>query len=113
HLVIAELQKTTGLDILPVQYRGEAPMFTDLGGSSIDGAIGSVVSGLNLIQTGKARAIAITRKRSAKLPGVGTFTEQGIDSRVFSLTGFVGCAAPAGTQRPVLNCLSELLVAAG
>lgn len=113
HIIVAELNKLYGLDIVAVHYRGEAPMFTDLSAETVDGAIGSALPALNVIQTGKARAIAITRKRNTKLPGVATFMEQGVTSRAFDLTGFVGCAAPAGTPRPVLNRLSELIVAAG
>jgi tripartite-type tricarboxylate transporter receptor subunit TctC len=41
HIAIAELNKQYGLNIEPVHYRGEAPMWTDLAGQSIDGAIGS------------------------------------------------------------------------
>jgi tripartite-type tricarboxylate transporter receptor subunit TctC len=113
HIAVAELNKQYGLKIEPVHYRGEAPMWTDLGAGSIDGAIGSMNAASNILQTGKGRAVALSRKRSPKLPGVGTFEEQGAVSRAFSLTGFQSCAAPAGTPKPILHRLSELLVAAG
>jgi tripartite-type tricarboxylate transporter receptor subunit TctC len=113
HIAVAELNKQYGLKIEPVHYRGEAPMWTDLGAGSIDGAIGSMNAASNILQTGKGKAVALSRKRSPKLPGVGTFEEQGAVSRAFSLTGFQCCAAPAGTPKPILNRLSELLVAAG
>jgi tripartite-type tricarboxylate transporter receptor subunit TctC len=113
HIAVAELNKQYGLKIEPVHYRGEAPMWTDLGSGSIDAAIGSTGAATNILQTGKGKAIAISRKRSPKLPGVGTYEEQGAVSRAFSLTGFQCCAAPAGTPKAVLNRLSELLVAAG
>jgi tripartite-type tricarboxylate transporter receptor subunit TctC len=113
HIAVAELNKQYGLKIEPVHYRGEAPMWTDLGAGSIDAAIGSTGAATNILQVGKGRAIAISRKRSPKLPGVGTYEEQGAVSRAFSLTGFQCCAAPAGTPKAVLNRLSDLLVAAG
>ena len=113
HIAVAELNKQYGLKIEPVHYRGEAPMWTDLGGASIDGAIGSTGAATNILQTGKGKAVAISRKRSPKLPGVGTFEEQGAVSRAFSLTGFQCCAAPSGTPKAILTRLSELLVAAG
>jgi tripartite-type tricarboxylate transporter receptor subunit TctC len=113
HIAVAELNKQYGLKIEPVHYRGEAPMWTDLGAGSIDGAIGSMNAAANILQTGKGKAVALSRKRSPKLPGVGTFEEQGAVSRAFSLTGFQCCAAPSGTPRAVLTRLSELLVAAG
>jgi tripartite-type tricarboxylate transporter receptor subunit TctC len=113
HIAVAELNKQYGLKMEPVHYRGEAPMWTDLGAGSIDGAIGSMNAATNILQAGKGKAVALSRKRSAKLPGVATFEEQGAVSRAFSLTGFQCCAAPAGTPKAVLNRLSELLVAAG
>jgi len=113
HIAVAELNKQYGLRIEPVHYRGEAPMWTDLGAGSIDGAIGSMNAASNILQAGKGKAVALSRKRSPKLPGVGTFEEQGAVSRAFSLTGFQCCAAPAGTPKAVLDRLSELLVAAG
>ena len=36
HIAVAELNKQYGLKIEPVHYRGEAPMWTDLGGGSIE-----------------------------------------------------------------------------
>lgn len=113
HIAVAELNKQYGLKMEPVHYRGEAPMWQDLGGGSIDAAIGSTGAATNILQAGKGRAIAMSRKRSPKLPGVATYEEQGAVSRAFSLTGFQCCAAPAGTPAAVLNRLSELLVAAG
>jgi tripartite-type tricarboxylate transporter receptor subunit TctC len=113
HIAVAELNKQYGLKVEPVHYRGEAPMWTDLGAGSIDGAIGSMNAATNILQAGKGKAVAMSRKRSPKLPGVGTFEEQGAVSRAFSLTGFQCCAAPAGTPKAVLSRLSELLVAAG
>ena len=88
-------------------------MWTDLGAGTIDGAIGSTGAATNILHTGRGKAVAISRKRSSKLPGVATFDEQGAVSRAFSLTGFRCCAAPAGTPKAVLSRLSELLVAAG
>lgn len=113
HIAVAELNKQYGLKIEPVHYRGEAPMWTDLGGGSLDGAIGSTSAAVNLLQAGKGAAVAVSRKRTSKLPGVGTFAEQGATSRAFTLTGFQCCVAPAGTPPAVLRRLSELLVAGG
>lgn len=112
HIVIAELNKQYGLKMEPVHYRGEAPMWQDLAGQSIDAGIGSYAAASPLIQAGKARPVAVSRRRISALPDVGTFLEQGATSRAYQLLTFQGCAAPANTPPAVLSRLSELFVAA-
>jgi tripartite-type tricarboxylate transporter receptor subunit TctC len=113
HMVVAELNKEYGLNAEAVHYKGEAPMWTDLGGGTIDAATGSYGAALPILQSGRGRAIAVSRKRIGKMPDVGTFSEQGATSRAYQLTGFQCCVAPIGTPQPVLRRLSELLVAGG
>lgn len=113
HIAIAELNKQYGLKMEAVHYRGEAPMWTDLAGQSIDAAIGAYSAAGAVLQTGKGQAIAVSRKPMSKLPGVKTFLEQGATSKAFQLTGFQCVAVPAGTPPEIVRKLSELLVAAG
>jgi tripartite-type tricarboxylate transporter receptor subunit TctC len=113
HIAIAELNKQYGLKLEPVHYRGESPMWTDLAGQSIDAAIGSYNGSLPVLQTGRGRAIAVSRKRMSVMPDVATFQEQGATSKAFQLTGFQCCAVPTGTPAEIVKKLSELLVAGG
>lgn len=113
HIAIAELNKQYGLKMEAVHYRGEAPMWTDVAGGSIDAGIGSFSAAQSVLQTGRGQAIAVSRKRMSTLPGVGTFLEQGATSKAFQLTGFQCCAVPAGTPDDIVKKLSGLLVAAG
>lgn len=113
HIVIAELNKQFGLKMEAVHYRGEAPMWSDLAGQSLDAGIGSYGAALPLIHTGKARPVAVSRRRMAALPDVATLQEQGATSRAHTLTTFQACAAPANTPPNILSRLSELFVAAG
>src|SRR5262249_46318227 len=99
--------------IEPVHYRGEAPMWTDLAGGFIDGANGSYGAALSVLQSGRGRAVAVSRKRMSTLPDVPSFAELGASSGLFRLTGFHGGAVPAGTSADVIQKLSKLLVAAG
>ena len=112
HVVINELNRQYGLKIEPVHYRGEAPMWTDLMGQSIDGGMGSFGAALPAIQSGKANAVAVTRRRLIALPEVATFAEQGVVSRANNLLTFQGCAAPAKTPPEIIAKLSALFVAA-
>ena len=113
HIAIAELNKQYGLKMEAVHYRGEAPMWTDLAGQTLDGGIGSYTAALGVLQTGRGRAIAVSRRRISVLPDVATFHEQGATSRAFGLTTFQACAVPAATPAEIVQKLSDLFVAAG
>jgi tripartite-type tricarboxylate transporter receptor subunit TctC len=113
HMAVAELNKQYGLKIEPVHYRGEAPMWADLAGQTLDGAIGSYGAAQAVLQGGRGQAVAVSRRRNPLLPDVGTFLEQGAVSKCFQLTGFQSCSVPAGTPPEVVKKISELLVEAG
>jgi len=113
HMAVAEMNKQYGLKMEAVHYRGEAPMWTDLAGGFIDGAHGSYSAALSVLQSGRGRAVAVSRKRMSTLPDVPSFAEQGTTSPIFKLTGFQCCAAPMGTPAAVIQKLSKLLVAGG
>lgn len=113
HMAIVEMNKLYGLKMEAVHYRGEAPMWTDLAGGFIDGAHGSYGAALSVLQSGRGRAVAVSRKRMSTLPDVPSFTEQGATARLFQLTGFQCCAVPAGTPPEIVQKLSKLLVAGG
>jgi len=113
HMAIAEMNKAYGLNMEAVHYRGEAPMWTDLAGGFIDGAHGSYGAALSVLQSGRGRAVAVSRKRMSVLPDVPSFAELGVKPRLFQLTGFQCCVVPAGTPQDIIQKLSKLLVAGG
>ena len=113
HMVILELNKQYGLKMEAVHYRGEAPMWSDLAGGSIDAGIGSYAASLSVLQSGKARAVAVSRRRIDALPDVATFREQGATSLAHTLLTFQGCVAPAKTPPEIVAKLSALFIAAG
>lgn len=113
HMAVAELNKQYGLKIEPVHYRGEAPMWADLAGQTLDGAIGSYGAASAVLQGGRGQAIAVSRRRNPLLPNVATFKEQGATSKCFELTGFQSCSVPVGTPQEIVKKISSLLVEAG
>jgi tripartite-type tricarboxylate transporter receptor subunit TctC len=113
HMAVVEMNKQYGLNIEPVHYRGEAPMWIDLAGGFIDGAHGSYSAGLSVLQSGRGRPVAVSRKRMSTLPDVPSFAEQGTTSPIFKLTGFQCCAVPKGTPAEIIQKLSGLLVDGG
>ena len=88
-------------------------MWQDLAGGSIDAGIGSYAAALPVLQTGKARAVAVSRRRIKDIPDVATFLEQGATSRAHTLLTFQGCVAPAKTPPEIVARLNALCIAAG
>jgi tripartite-type tricarboxylate transporter receptor subunit TctC len=112
HLTIMELNKQYGLNIEAVHYRGEAPMWTDVIGQTIDGGVGSVTGAQPVLQTGAGHAIAVPRKRLATMPEVKTFAEQGATSPLFGLMTYQCCAVPKATPPEIVERLSKLILQA-
>lgn len=107
-MVAQQLNKLYGLNVESVPYRGEAPMWQDVASGTITGAIGSVQAMLPHVQAGNVRPIGQpTNKRSPRLPDTPTFVEQGFTEPVFTIEGWLGMFAPAGTPQPILNQISD------
>lgn len=114
HIVVVELNKRYGLQMNAVHYRGESPMWQDFAAGVLQAAMGSYANAINAMEFGAGKAIAVpTTARNRKLPDVPTFIEQGLDSRVFALAGYVFLAGPAGMPSEIVERLSTLMVEAG
>jgi tripartite-type tricarboxylate transporter receptor subunit TctC len=114
HVAVAELNRVFGLSIEAVHYRGEAPMWIDVGSGAIHGGSGSYAAAAAVLQAGNGRAIAVpTTTRMKKLPDVATFLEQGVDAKAYQIQGWIGMFAPVGTPEPIVERLSTLCVEAG
>jgi tripartite-type tricarboxylate transporter receptor subunit TctC len=114
HIVVAELNKRYGLEMRAVHYRGETPMWQDFAAGVLQAAMGSYANAVNAMELGAGKAIAVqTTTRNRKLPDVATFIEQGLDSKVFALAGYIFLAGPIGMPREIVERLSDLMVEAG
>ena len=103
-----------GVNVVPVPYNGEAPMWLDVVAGRIDAGQGSVLALMPHLQSRRLRAIAVsTRKRSPLLPDVATFAEQGFTDPVFDVVGWLGMFAPAGTPREIVQRVSDLVQEGG
>lgn len=111
HILVAQLNEQFGLAMQAVHYRGEAPMWQDLAAGSIHAAIGAYRTGKGAIDSGAARAIAVTLEtRLSKLRDVPTFAEQGATAQSFRMQGFIAMAAPAGIAPGTAGRYSRLMV---
>jgi tripartite-type tricarboxylate transporter receptor subunit TctC len=97
--------KTNGLAIASVPYKGGMQAITDMMGGTIQLNIGTTSTLLPLIREGKIRAIAQWgTKREADLPDVPTMIESGFPG--LSLGFWTGLWAPAGTPAAVVDTLN-------
>ena len=112
HMTINELNKQYGLNIEPVHYRGEAPMWTGLAEGTLDLAMGSYTAAQSVLGSNNGAVFAVHSKKVAAIPEIKTLPEQGATSKFFTVSGFTGWALPKATPQPVVDRLSELCVAA-
>lgn len=112
HMTINELNKQYGLNIEPIHYRGEAPMWTGLAEGTLDVAMGSYTAAQSVLQSNRGVAFAVHSKKVDAIPNVKTLPEQGATSKFFTVSGFTGWALPKATPQPIVDRLAQLCVAA-
>jgi tripartite-type tricarboxylate transporter receptor subunit TctC len=112
HMTINELNKQYGLNIEPIHYRGEAPMWTGMLEGTLDVAMGSYTAAQSVLQSDRGTVFAVHSKKVDAIPTVKTLPEQGATSKFFTVSGFSGWAVPKATPQAVIDRLAELCVAA-
>ncbi len=112
HMTVNELNKQYGLNIEPIHYRGEAPMWTGLAEGTLDVAMGSYTAAQAVLQNNTGVVFAVHSKKVDAIPAVKTLPEQGATSKFFTVSGFSGWALPKATPQPIVEKLAELIVAA-
>jgi tripartite-type tricarboxylate transporter receptor subunit TctC len=110
HLAGQILKRDLGLPLEHVPYKGDVPAITDVQNGALDTTFSSPTSAKPRIASGAIKALAMTGpQRSASMPELATFTEQGVAN--VDLAIWVGAYAPAGTPRPVIDRLQRELKA--
>jgi len=113
HIFAQRLNEKYGLAIEVVTYKGEAPMWQDMGAGSLQAAMGSPQAMNALLVKQEVRPIvAPSRVRYVKLPDVLTSAEQGFDDPALTVRGWLALAAPAATPKEIVRRMSTLWVAA-
>lgn len=106
HVIGEVLMKNTGIKLLQVPYRGEAPALTAILAGEVDSAFVSV--GGAVAQSESSRILAIANPaRMKRYPDLPTFDEAGFP--VQGLSGFSGFFAPAALPKPIADRLSKEL----
>ena len=105
HLNFEMFQRTVGLSMTDIPFKGASVAINDLIGGHVDAMI--VSTGLIAAQSksGSLRALANAgNKRSALLPDVPTFREIGVAN--FYPSSWFALLAPAGTPQDVIQKLN-------
>jgi tripartite-type tricarboxylate transporter receptor subunit TctC len=98
----------TGIDMVHVPYRGDAPVATDVASGTLGVSFVSSNVAIPLIKAGKLRALAVpSRKRIAALPDVPTMAESGYPE--FDLQPSTGFFGPAQLDRKIVTQLSAAM----
>jgi tripartite-type tricarboxylate transporter receptor subunit TctC len=109
--VMGELFKMmTGVDMLHVPYRGTAPALNDLLGGQVQLYFSPTAQAIELIRTGKLRALAVTSStRSEALPAVPVV---GDIVPGYEASNWFGLGTPRNTHAEIINRLNEEINAA-
>ncbi|KNZ31877.1 MAG: hypothetical protein AD742_15220 [Methylibium sp. NZG] len=96
HFAGVILNKRAGLNMVHVPFNGTPPAVQNLVGGQVHGAFLPLLAVKPHLESGKVKVLAVTSpQRSPLMPGVPTFTEQGIaEMEIYIWSSIV---APAGT----------------
>ena len=96
---------SAGASFTHVPYKGGALALNDLVGGFVDIYVSTLPQVLQLVQSGQARALAVTSaRRTALLPDVPTLAEAGIPG--VDLWSWWGIVGPAGMPADIVNALN-------
>ncbi|KAI3594979.1 BUG/TctC family periplasmic protein [Cupriavidus sp. U2] len=103
-----ELFKTqTKTFMVHFPYRGSGPALTDLSGGTMQVMFDNLPSSMQLIKSGKLKALAVTSARpSPALPGVPTVA-QAANLPGFEASSWFGLLAPAGTPPEIIHRIQQ------
>jgi tripartite-type tricarboxylate transporter receptor subunit TctC len=105
HLGAEYLLQATKTDMVLVHYNGMGPALPDLLSGRVDLALSAFPAVRSHIESGKLKALAVTRtERSSLMPNLPTIAQAGVDG--FDVAGWVCLMAPAGTPPAVVAKLN-------
>ena len=111
HFAGVILNQRAGLDMVHVPFNGTPPAVQNLVGGQVQAAFLPMLAVKPHVDSGKVKLLAITTpQRSALIPSVPTFTEEGYpDMQIYIWSGF---SAPAGTPDALVQRIQAVLAKA-
>jgi tripartite-type tricarboxylate transporter receptor subunit TctC len=111
HLISEMLKIETGIDVVHVPYKGDAPLMPALLGGEIQFSFLTASAVLPNARANRLRALAVTgRARVGAAPDLPTMMEAGVPG--FEFESWIGLFAPAGTPPDILAAISAETVRA-
>ncbi|MGM4893184.1 Bug family tripartite tricarboxylate transporter substrate binding protein [Tardiphaga sp. 839_C3_N1_4] len=108
HITSELVQRSVGVKMTNVPYRGTSPLMTDLLGGQIDIVIDFMPTYVPLVTSGKVQALAVTTsQRAAQLPAVPTVQETGFKG--FEASAWYAMVAPTGTSPEIVTKLNSIV----
>lgn len=105
HLAMALLARETGIELVHVPFKGNAPAQTAMLAGEIQAMFISIPGPLPFLRAGKLKALAIAaERRSPVIADVPTFPEAGFPG--FRVEVWFGLLAPTGTPREIVQLLN-------
>jgi tripartite-type tricarboxylate transporter receptor subunit TctC len=109
HFAGESFKLATGIEALPVPYKGSSPSLAGVMGGEVQYTFDSVTASLPAVGSGRLKAIAITApSRSPLVPSVPTMGESGVPN--FVAGTWWGVLAPANTPKPIIDRLHTAII---
>jgi tripartite-type tricarboxylate transporter receptor subunit TctC len=110
HLFMEMFLKMVGAKAQHVPYRGSVPALTDVISGHIPFMIVDLAVAIPAINEGKVKALGVTSTSRIKaMPDLPTIAEAGVPG--YGGTPWFSVVAPAGTPRPIIDRLNQVLMA--
>jgi tripartite-type tricarboxylate transporter receptor subunit TctC len=106
HMSMELVKSMTGIDMVPVHYKGDGAAIVDVLGGHVQLFMASIGTLLPNVRSGKMRGLAVSSlKRSAMAPEFPTLDESGLKG--FEVLTWFGILAPAGTPPQIVDRLNK------
>ncbi len=109
HLSAEVFKLLLKVNVNHVPYKGGGPALTDLMGGHVEAMFATLPSAVNLVRSGKVRALLVTSDARARaLPDVPSAPQAGVPGLIVST--WSGVLAPAGTSRDIVLKLNAEII---
>ena len=110
HVLAESINRDSGGKIQAIQYKGEGPMWVDMGAGAITMAVGSYQAFATVRDKGVRPIATSGMVRSPKLPDLLTLTEQGMKAPIARLEGGLSLTAHSSVPVEILELLAKVAV---